>query len=166
MNLLQDVRFAIRMLAKDRGFTLVAVMTLALGIGANNTVFTLVNAVFFRGLPFDKPEQIMGLGTRDSRGRDRGVSYLDFKDWRDSSRAFAGLAVLAAGTMNVSDEGRPPERYLGAYVSANTFGLIGEKPAIGRGFLPEDDRPGAESVGPAGEQRLAEPLRRRRRHGR
>jgi predicted permease len=146
MSLLQDVRFAIRMLAKDRGFTLVAVMTLALGIAANNTVFTLVNAVFFRGMPFDKPEQIMGLGTRDGRGRDRGVSYLDFKDWRDSSRAFAGLAVLAGGTMNVSDEGRPPERYFGGYVSANTFGLIGEKPAIGRAFLPEDDRPGAESV--------------------
>ena len=74
------------------------------------------------------------------------MSYLDFKDWRDSTRAFAGLAVLVGGTMNVSDEGRPPERYLGAYVSANTFGLIGEKPAIGRAFLSDDDRPGAESV--------------------
>ena len=115
MNLLQDVRYALRVLAKERGFTLVAAMTLALGIGANNTVFTLVNAVFFRGLPFDKPDQIVALGTRDGRGRDRGVSYLDFKDWRDSTRAFAGLAVLVGGTMNVSDEGRPPERYLGAY---------------------------------------------------
>ena len=146
MSLLQDLRFAIRLLVKDRWFTAVAVIALALGIGVNATVFTFVNAVLIRGLPFDDPDRIMSLGTRDPRGRDHGLSYLELQDWRAGTRAFSGLAAFSGQTMNVSDEGRAPERFGGPYISANAFQLIGEKPILGRDFLPEDDRPGATPV--------------------
>ena len=123
MSLLQDLRYAIRLLVKDKWFTLVAATALALGIGVNNTVFTFVNAVLIRGLPFDDPDRIMSLGTRDARGRDRGVSYLEFQDWRDGTKAFTGLAAFSGQTMNVSDEGRAPERFVGPNISGNAFKL-------------------------------------------
>ena len=91
MNLLQDLRFAVRLLIKDRWFTAVAVLALALGIGVNATVFTFVNAVLIRGLPFDDPDRIMSIGVRDARDRDRGLSYLDFQDWRADARSFSAL---------------------------------------------------------------------------
>jgi putative ABC transport system permease protein len=146
MNFWHDLKFAVRLLLKDRWFTLVAASALALGIGVNSTVFTFVNAVLIRGLPFDDPDRIMALGTRDARNRDRGLSYLEFKDWQAGTHAFAGMAAFQGTTMNVSDEGRAPERFAGPYMSANAFRLIGEKPAIGRDFLPEDDVPGAPPV--------------------
>src|SRR2546422_4543323 len=146
MGLWQDLRYATRLLVKDKWFTLVAATALALGIGVNNTVFTFVNAVLIRGLPFDDPDRIMSLGTRDARNRDGGVSYLEFQDWREGTKAFAGVAALSGQTMNVSDEGRAPERFGGTYSSGNAFKLIGEKPLVGRDFLPEDDRPGAPPV--------------------
>ena len=92
MNLLQDLRFAVRLLIKDRWFTAVAVIALALGIGVNATVFTFVNAVLIRGLPFDDPDRIMSIGSRDARDRDRGVSYLDFEDWRAARRRLLGAS--------------------------------------------------------------------------
>ncbi len=146
MNLWHDLRFAVRLLLKDKWFTLVAASALALGIGVNSTVFTFVNAVLIRGLPFDDPDRIMSLGTRDARNRDRGLSYLEFLDWQGGTHAFSGMAAFQGATMNVSDEGRAPERFAGPYISANAFRLIGEKPALGRDFLPEDDRPGAPAV--------------------
>jgi len=146
MSFLQDLRYAVRLLVKDKWFTLVAATALALGIGVNNTVFTFVNAVLIRGLPFDDPDRIMSLGTRDARNRDGGVSYLEFQDWREGTKAFAGMAAFSGQTMNVSDEGRAPERFGGPYISGNAFKLIGERPILGRDFLPEDDRPGAPPV--------------------
>src|SRR5438093_8358683 len=147
MGLWQDVRFAARLLIKDKWFTLVAATALALGIGVNNTVFTLVNAVLIRGLPFNEADKIMAVSTRDRvRNNDRGMSYLDFKDWSAASRSFAGLAAYTGNTFNVSDESRPPERFGGSFISANLFKLIGLQPILGRDFLPEDDRPGALPV--------------------
>jgi putative ABC transport system permease protein len=146
MNLMQDLRFAVRLLVKDKWFTAVAVIALALGIGVNATVFTFVNAVLIRGLPFNDPDRIVVVGTRDGRGRDRGASYQDFVDWRAATRTFSGVAAYSGQTMNISDEGRAPERFQGPYISANAFTLIGQQPLIGRGFLPEDDRPGASAV--------------------
>jgi putative ABC transport system permease protein len=90
MNLWHDLRFAVRLLLKDRWFTLVAASALALGIGVNSTVFTFVNAVLIRGLPFADPGRIMALGTRDARNRERGLSYLEFKDWRPASARSRG----------------------------------------------------------------------------
>jgi putative ABC transport system permease protein len=146
MNLWQDIRFAVRLLLKDRWFTAVAALALALGIGVNATVFTFVNAVLIRGLPINDPDRVMVIGTRDGRNRDRGMSYPDFEDYRRATRAFSGLAAYSGQTMNLSDEGRAPERFQGPYISANAFKLIGQPPLLGRDFLPEDDRPGAAPV--------------------
>jgi len=152
MNLLQDIRFGLRLLAKDRWFTAAATTALALGIGMNATVFTLVNSFLFRSLPFDDPDRVMYVGERDTvTGRRFMVSWPDFQDWRDSQKSFVGLGAWSASTMNVSDEGRPPERYNGAYFSANAFKLFGERPMVGRDFLPEDDEPGANAVVMLGE---------------
>ncbi len=146
MNLWQDVRFAVRLLVKDRWFTAVAVIALALGIGVNATVFTFVNAVLIRGLPINEPDRVMVIGTRDARLRDRGMSYPDFEDYRRATRTFSGLAAYSGSVMNVSDQGRAPERFQGPYISAGAFRLIGQRTQIGRDFLPEDDRPGAPAV--------------------
>jgi putative ABC transport system permease protein len=143
MTLWQDVRFAARLLIKDRWFTAVAAIALALGIGVNNTVFTLVNAVLIRGLPFDDPDRIISIGMTDARGRQLGVSRLDFNDWREHAKSFAGLTLLQGAPMNVSDEGRAPEQFQGTYGSANLFQLIGQRPRIGRDFQADDDKPGA-----------------------
>ncbi|HMJ86768.1 MAG TPA: ABC transporter permease [Vicinamibacterales bacterium] len=146
MNLWQDIRFAVRLLVKDRWFTAVAIIALALGIGVNATVFTFVNAVLIRGLPINDPDRVMVVGTRDARLRDRGMSYLDFEDYRRATRTFSGLAAFSGSVMNVSDEGRTPERFQGPFISAPAFKLIGQRPQLGRDFLPEDDRPGASAV--------------------
>jgi putative ABC transport system permease protein len=147
MGLWQDLQFATRLLVKDKWFTLVAAIALALGIGVNATVFTFVNAVLIRGLPFTDQDRIMAIGSRDPvRDRNMGVSYLDFKDWSAETKTFTALAAYTGATMNLSDEGKPPERFSGVYISANGFKLLGQSPTIGRDFLPEDDRPGAAAV--------------------
>src|SRR5258705_8500794 len=109
-------------------------------------MFTIVNAVLIRGLPFTNPERIISVGMLDARARPAGVSRLDFQDWREGSRAFSGLTLFLLSTINVSDEGRPPEQFLGSYQSSNMFQQIGQRPVIGRDFSPADDRPGAPPV--------------------
>jgi putative ABC transport system permease protein len=146
MSLWQDLRFAVRMLVKDRWFTLAAASALALGIGANATVFTLVNAVLLRGLPFDKPEQIMALQTRTQKGQQAGVSFEDFKDWRDRNKSFSHLTAMLGTSVNVSDNDNVPERYVGDYVSWNLFRMIGQHPILGRDFEQSDDVDGAQPV--------------------
>jgi putative ABC transport system permease protein len=145
-TLLQDLRFAARLLVKQRGFTAAVVSALALGIGVNTAVFTIVNGWNLQDLPVDDPDRIMYLATRDAQGRDRGVSYLDFLDWQKASRAFTGLAAYAGASMNVAVDGHPAEHLAGTFISANAFGLLRERPALGRDFRPEDDRVGAEPV--------------------
>ena len=146
MGLWQDLQFAVRLLVKDKWFTLVATLALAFGIGVNATVFTFVNAVLIRGLPFADPDQIMAVGGFDPvQNRNMGVSYLDFQEW-SATGAFSALALNTGATMNISDEGRPPERYVGSFMSAHSFKLLGQPIALGRDFLPEDDRPGATPV--------------------
>ena len=146
MSLWQDIRFAVRLLIKNRWFTIVAATALALGIAVNTAVFTFVNAVLIRGLPFDEPDRIVALGTTDTRNRQLGVSRLDFNDWRDASKSFVALALFLGSSVNVSDEGRAPEQFQGVYQSANLFQLIGVRRALGRDFRPDDDQPGAAPV--------------------
>jgi putative ABC transport system permease protein len=146
MNLFRDVRHAARLLAKNRWFTLMAIMVLALGIGANNAVFTIVNAVLLRNLPVPKPEQIMFLGTRDTQGRTMGVSLRDFEDWRAGARTFSGMSFLFNGAFNVGNEGLTPDQVPGAYVSANLFRTLGVAPALGRDFTPAEDTPGTPII--------------------
>ena len=146
MTLFQDLRYAIRLLLKDRWFTAVAAIVLALGIGANNAVFTIVNAVLLRSMPFPNSEQLVVMLTRDTRGRQLGVSLADFDDWRSASRTLSGMSIVFSGSFNVADEGRIAEQYPGAYVSANYYKMIGITPILGRDFGPEDDVPGGPPV--------------------
>ena len=145
MTIWQDVRLAARLLIRDRSLTFAAVAALALGIAATTTVFTIVNAVVLRDMPFDEPDRIVELGTRVPRGN-RGVSYPDLLDWRERTRSFDGIAAFAQTTMNVSEETIAPERFQGTYISANAFGLIGHQPILGRRFSPDDERSGAQAV--------------------
>jgi predicted permease len=140
MSLLQDLKYAIRLMIKDRWFTAVAALALALGIGVNATVFTFVNAVLIRGLPFDHQEQIVWVGTRDAKGRDMGASIKDFDDWRAASRSFSDLAMWQNYTVNLSDDERAPEQFGGVYMTSSFFKLIGQRPVVGRDFTPEDDQ--------------------------
>jgi len=147
MGFWEDLRFAARLLVKDKWFTLVAALALALGIGVNTTVFTFVNAVLIRGLPIDEPDSVMAMRSLDPvRNREMGVSYLDFRDWRENTRTFESLAAFTGTTANVSDEGHLPEQFNGTYLSANAFTIMRQRPALGRDFLAEDDRPGAAPV--------------------
>ena len=150
MTFWNDVRLAARLLLKDKWFTLAAVAALALGIAANNTVFTIVNGVLLRDLPFDDPDRIVAVGVRANPGAVNSVaeiSYADARDWQASAtRAFEGIGVFAENGMNIADEEHSPERWLGAFISANAFSLIGARPILGRDFRPDDDREGATPV--------------------
>src|SRR5437016_10972850 len=148
MSFLQDLRFGIRMLIKDPGFTAVVIITLALGIGVNTTVFTLVNAVLFKGLPFEEPDRILFVASNNvSKGRDRlGVSWPDYVYFRERTRKFQSLTAFTGSAATVSDFSGLPDRHNGARVAANCFSLIGQKPMIGRDFMASEDRPGAPPV--------------------
>src|SRR5262245_51285990 len=150
--MLHDLRFAVRLLAKERSFTVAATMALAFGIGMNATVFTLVNSFLFRSLPFQDAHRVMYVGERDTlTGRAFMVSWPDFQDWRDAQKTFIGIGAWSAATMDISDAGRAPERSSGAYFSANAFTILGERPILGRDFLAEDEKPGAPPVVVLGE---------------
>ena len=146
MSLIRDLRYAGRLFVKDRWFTLMAVAVLALGIGANNTVFTIVNAVILRSLPVPQPDQIVFVGTRDVQGRNLGVSLRDFEDWEEAARTLSGVSFVFNGTFNVGEEGIVPEQYPGCYVSANLFRTLGVAPVLGRDFVAGEDTPGADRV--------------------
>jgi putative ABC transport system permease protein len=146
MSLFQDLRFAVRLTVKDKWFSTVAVVALALGIGVNATVFTLVNAVLIRGLPFRDSGRLYMLSSRDTRGGNPSISYPDFQDLRSQTRAFIGLGAFSPTPFNIADERGMPEQVRGAWVSANAFSLLGQQPLLGRDFAPEEDRKGAEMV--------------------
>src|SRR2546421_323119 len=139
-TLRQDVLFGLRMLAKTPGFTLVAVLTLGLGIGANTTVFTIVNAMLFKGLPYQDSYRIVSI-TSNNPAKNQpqiGVAYPDFLDWRVSTKAFKSLAIAQMSLTNISDPDVPTQQYESARISANTFSLLGQQPFLGRDFLPEE----------------------------
>ena len=147
MGLWEDLRFAGRLLLKDKWFTLVAAVALALGIGMNATVFTFVNAVLIRGLPIPESDRAMAVRSYDRvRNQPRPVSYLDFRDWRDVSRSFEMMGAFNGVPVNVSDQGQPPERFQGLHMSAVIFPVMGTQPVIGRTFTADDDRAGAAPV--------------------
>ena len=139
-----DVRSAGRLLRRNGRFTIAAVAALACGIGASTTGFTVVNAVT-RGLPVDEPDRIVRVGVLDASQRPVRVSPRELEVWRSASTV-AGIAAFSPTMATVSERGRSPEPVAAAYVSADTFGLLGERPVLGREFLAEDDRPGAPVV--------------------
>ena len=146
MDLWQDVRYAVRRLIEAKWFTLAAVTALSLGIGANATVFTIVNAILLRGLPFPEADRIVSISTQNDRGQQQGVSLPDYEDLRDQATTLAGLGAYLNSSVNLSDDEQAPDRVQGAYVTANLFDVVGEQPVIGRGFRADDDVPGAEPV--------------------
>ncbi len=143
----EDIRFGLRRLAKDPGFTLTAVVALALGIGANATVFAITNGVLFKSMPF-VDDRILYLATKNVNRGDRnvGVSWPDFRDWRAQVKSFDALGSYYFDAGNVTDKSGVPTRFNVAAVTANTFSMIGQKPIIGRDFTAEDALPGSGAV--------------------
>lgn len=138
-----DLLNALRMLRKNPGFTAVAVLTLALGIGANTAIFSIVNAVLLRPFPYLAPERLVIIEERDSVGNGFSPSYPNFVDWRAQNTAFDSIvAVRGNESFNFTGAGEP-ERLQGRLVSAEFFSTLGIKGLLGRDFLAEEDRPGA-----------------------
>jgi putative ABC transport system permease protein len=146
-EMIQDIRYGVRMLMKHPGFTVIAVLTLALGIGANTAIFSVVNAVLLRPLPFAEPEQLVWLGGWLGNDKEQGVTPADFLDYREQSQNFAQLAASVSDSvpMNLSGSGEP-ERLKGALVTANYLDVFGVKPALGRTFVAEEGQEGGERV--------------------
>jgi predicted permease len=145
---LQDVRYAIRSLLKNRGFTAIAVACLALGIGVNSTIFSVVDGVILKPYPYPESDRLIVVnGTNQSEGiRRAGLSYQDYKDYRDANSTIAQLAAFTERSLTIADSAGEPERFRGATVSWNLFHLLGMPPIEGRNFTQDDDRPGAEPV--------------------
>ena len=143
---MNDLRFAFRQLRKSPGFTIIAVLTLALGIGANSAIFSVVNHVLLRPLPYPHPERLVYLNEVIG-GTDTSLALPDYVDWRKDSKSFEHLAISRLEARNLSGiPGREPERISVAYVTANFFNVIGLPPQIGRTFTEDEDRPGAPSL--------------------
>jgi len=138
------VRYGLRMLFRNPGFTVVAILSLALGIGANTTIFTLVNTVLLHPIPVKDPQTIVSLFTTDEKNKNNqfnlfGVSNPNFRDYRDQNQTFAEMAAYGGLAVNLSGGGEP-EQLNGNIVSGNFFSMLGVQPALGRGFLPEEDK--------------------------
>src|SRR5262245_12330484 len=143
----QDLRYGARMLMKKTGFTLIAVITLALGIGANTAIFSVVNAVLLEPLPYRAPEELVLVRHLDkTKGtRQESVSYADFQDWRTQNHVFADSAIFRRAGFALT-VGNDLEQIRGANVSANFFQLLGLNAIRGRTFLPAEEAPGSEKV--------------------
>ncbi|HJZ81612.1 MAG TPA: ABC transporter permease, partial [Pyrinomonadaceae bacterium] len=145
-TLWQDLRYGLRMSIKKPAFTLTAVVTLALGIGATTTVFSLMDAVMLRSLPVHNPEQIVEIATRTTEGGlHPDFSYPLYNALRDSSPEFDGMIAYSDSNFGLT-AGDQTERLRGEYVSANYFNVLGVRPSLGPGFAPEDEKPGAPPV--------------------
>jgi putative ABC transport system permease protein len=145
--MLRDLRFALHLILKERWYSAVAVIALALGIGVNATVFTLVNAVLIRGLPFKDSGSLYVLSSqRPQAGRGGGVSVADLQDWRTQATTFESLAAFSVDDVNLSDDRTAPQQARGARITANTFSVLSQPPLLGRDFAAGEDRVGAESV--------------------
>ncbi|HWP38848.1 MAG TPA: ABC transporter permease [Gemmatimonadales bacterium] len=147
-TLLQDLRFGARMFVKNPAVTAIAVVALGLGIGLTTTMFSIVYGALYRGLPFERPHELVHLERNDPSGGGRPIEVPvhDYHDWVEQQRSFVGLMAFYSGTINVSGiEGRP-ERFDGAFVTANAFELLGQRAMYGRVFVEGEDRPGSPNV--------------------
>ncbi len=141
----QDIRYALRTLRQSPGFTLVAILTLALGIGANTTIFSVINAVLLRPLPYSHPDQLVLLAEHWPAFPILSVSYQNYKDFRDQSSSYEAVAAIQpiSYTLTGSNE---PERVDGMMISASLLPLLGIQPTVGRAISPDDDRVGGAPV--------------------
>ncbi len=144
-QLFKDLRYGFRMLRRKPGFTAVAVLTLALGIGANTAIFSVVNAVLLRPLPYPEAGRLVSVYESLPQGGNGSVSVPNLLDWRAQSDAFTGIAAYQNGDFNLREE-QQPVRAIGARVTANFFEVLGATPQAGRGFLEGEDQAGRERV--------------------
>src|SRR6184192_580334 len=146
-SILQDFRYALRILAKQPAFTAIAVLTLALGIGANTAIFSIVNSVLLRPLPYPNADRIMVLNESSGPGQDFSVALPDYFDWQNDNAVFEHLACTHKESRNLSGiSGREPERISCASVTRNFFNVIGLPAEIGRTFSEDEDKVGAPAV--------------------
>lgn len=143
--LLQDIRYAFRVLAKSPGFAAIAVLTLALGIGANTALFSVVNGVLLNPLPYPHPDQLVALYSRTSTFAESSISYPNFLDWQRNNHSFAALAAYRGDSYTLAGVGET-ERLRGEMVTGNFFQVLGVQPVAGRLFTEQDDHAGAAPV--------------------
>ncbi|MBO0722230.1 MAG: ABC transporter permease, partial [Blastocatellia bacterium] len=144
----QDLRYGVRILFKNPGFTTIAVLTLALGIGANTAIFNIVNAVLFRTLPFRNADELVDIYLTDRIQKDQlPLSPSTYLSLKKNNKVFSEMAAVSnkGWAVNLTGSGEP-ERLQGFQVSADFFHLFGAAPALGRAFTAEDDRPGSNRV--------------------
>ena len=144
-DVIQDMRFALRMFSKNPAFTAIAVLALALGIGANSAIFSVVDAILLKPLPYKNPDQLVMVWENATHlGFPKNTpSPANFLDWRQQATVFEGMAAFAEQSFNLTGAGEP-ERLDGHRVSANLFDLLGVTPIIGRNFVPDEDKPGTK----------------------
>ncbi len=147
-TLLQDIRYGVRMLRKNKSFTAIAVLALALGIGANTAIFSLVNGALLRPLPFPDAERVIFIeGKNPAAGiTESNISFLDFTDWSQQTDLFASTAAYWSGTANFGADGAEPERVPRAGVTTGFFSVLGIQPVLGRTFVAEDDKGWPQTV--------------------
>jgi hypothetical protein len=137
--MLQDLRYGLRMLAKSPGFTIIAALSLALGIGANTAIFSMVNVILLKPVPVQEPSHLASVLMLDQRNPGNlPLSHLNYKDLRDQNEVFSGMAAFAFAQLNWSG-GSESEQIPAQVVSGNYFSLLGAEPALGRSFRPEED---------------------------
>jgi len=148
--MLNDLRYAVRMLLKNPGFTTVAVLTLALGVGANSAMFSVVNAILLRSLPFKTADRLLWITELYPRSKTSFVLSPDFVGWQQQNQTLEEMAAYGTGVSPFTNLVIPrlgkPERVQSARVTANFFSLLGIHPFLGREFLPEEDHPSAPPV--------------------
>src|SRR5262245_25145347 len=145
-DMLKDLRYAAHMIVKERWYSAVAVLALSLGIGLNATVFTLVNAVLIKGLPYKDADRLYMVGSQHKDGSRRSVSLPDYEDWKAQQKSFSSMGGFSGGGVNVSDDRSAPQQARSSSVTAGGFAVIGQPTLLGREFTPDDEKPGAEAV--------------------
>jgi predicted permease len=141
----QDVQYGLRMLLKNPGFTTIAIVTLALGIGANTALFSVVNGVLLNPLPYQEPERLVALYAKSKEFSRSSISYPNFLDWQRENRSFTALAAFRADNLNLTGVG-DPERLRTEMISATFFPILGVKPVVGRVFSEQEDQLGGAPV--------------------
>ena len=146
-SLFQELRFGFRLLVKQPGFSAVAILTLALGVGANSAIFSVVDAVIFKPLPFNQPERLVAVWERDLKKGDDHDSVMpaNYLEWKNRNQVFEEMAAYAGASVNLTGLAEP-ERVRAARVSASLFNLLQVRPELGRVFLADEDQPGQQRV--------------------
>jgi len=144
--MIQDLRYALRQLAKSPGFTVVALLTLALGIGLNTSMFSILNVLLFRALPYPDSDRLVRVFRTSPQSQVWPHSVANFLDHQAQNQSFERMAAAAWATFNLAEPGAPAEQLHGMAVTADLFPVLGVQPEMGRWFSPDEDQPGRNQV--------------------